>query len=80
MRAKTICMLFFGFILLAGSAAPLWACPMCKAGLMSAINPRYLTRLAEGYFWSIVLMLSIPFLMVGTVAFFIAKSYRNAER
>lgn len=54
-----------------------YACPMCKMGLMSAINPRYITKLAEGYFWSIILMLSVPFLLVATMILLVRRSVKS---
>ncbi len=45
------------------------ACPLCKDIIKS------FSRLSEGYFWSIVLMLTIPFLLVGFFGGFLARAY-----
>ena len=45
------------------------ACPLCKDIIKS------FSRLTEGYFWSIVLMLTIPFLLVGFFGGFLARAY-----
>ena len=56
------------------------ACPVCNAGLISSFNPQYLSRLAEGYYWSILLLLTVPFTLVGTVALLLARNHRRRTR
>lgn len=48
------------------------ACPMCK-DLVEAVK----SRLAEGYFWSILLMLSMPFLLVGFITWRVVSATRR---
>jgi uncharacterized paraquat-inducible protein A len=48
-------------LLLAGTAA---ACPGCKDAL--AANDNQGGQLVAGYFWSILFMMSMPFVLVGT--------------
>jgi len=50
---------------------------MCKAGLISFVNPEYLTKLAEGYFWSIAIMMGIPFVLVGVIVGLVVKANRK---
>jgi hypothetical protein len=40
--------------------APLWACPFCSDNVTSGM--------AKGFYWSILLMVAVPFLVVGTIA------------
>lgn len=63
------------FVLLAFSEA--FACPMCKYGLVSVLNPDYVSRLAKGYYWSILLLLGVPITLIAGVATLIVKSKRN---
>lgn len=39
-----------------------------------------MSGLTLGYFWSILVMMGAPFLMVGGVAFFIWRAVRAADR
>ncbi|MBI1976485.1 MAG: hypothetical protein HYS56_03140 [Candidatus Omnitrophica bacterium] len=56
------------------TASPALACPMCK-DVMKAFG-----RLTEGWFWSILLMLAIPFTLVGVFAGLLVRSYRKSRR
>ena len=52
-----------------------WACPMCKelvAGVMS--------RLSQGYYWSILLMVSMPFVVVGFVTWRVVRAARRGPQ
>lgn len=51
-----------------------YACPMCK-DIMKTFG-----QLTQGWFWSILLMLAIPFTMVGFFAGFLVKSYRKNKQ
>lgn len=41
-------------------ASPLWACPMCKDSIPSGMS--------QGFFWSVLLMISVPVVVVGVIA------------
>ena len=51
-----------------------WACPMCK-DVVEALR----SRLGEGYFWSVLFMVSMPFIVVGLIAWRIVRAYRRRE-
>ena len=54
------------------TAQTAWACAMCKdivAGFMS--------RMAEGYFWSIILLVSMPFIVVSLIAWRVIRAARR---
>lgn len=57
--ALTVCAVF---ACVAGTAS---ACPTCKDGM--AGDPAY-SSMVNGYFWSIIFMMSMPFLVFGGVA------------
>jgi hypothetical protein len=51
------------------------ACPNCKEAV--AEQPDEAGRLREGYSYSILVMLGMPFLLLGTGAFFLARAVRR---
>ena len=56
-------------------AAPAWACPSCQAAL-EADGGRYVNAL----FWSILFMLSMPFLLLGSFGLYFYYLVRKARR
>ena len=68
-----------GILLFAFSLAlniSVMACPNCK-DFLATEGAR---SLAEGYFWSILVMLSLPFLLAGFIAFIVFRAYKNSRR
>ncbi len=59
-------------LLLAGEAP---ACPNCKEAV--AAQPSDVAATAQGYSWSIMLMMSMPFTLLGTGAFFVARAVKR---
>lgn len=59
-------------------AADVWACPMCKAALGS--SGRGHGDLVGGFFWSILFMLSMPFLILGGLSAYMYWLVRQARR
>ena len=51
------------------------ACPTCKEGLASGDG----ANLVRGYFWSIVFMMSMPFLVFGGMATYFYLLIRRAQ-
>jgi hypothetical protein len=60
--------------LVAGVASAAWACPTCKEDL--ANNPQG-QGLAAGFYYSILFMMSMPFLIIGTLG---TVAYRSVKR
>lgn len=52
------------------------ACPGCKNALETEKN----RALAEGYYWSIMIMLSLPFCLTGLIAFIIYRSVQKKNK
>jgi hypothetical protein len=50
------------------------ACPLCKDAVAQTGG------LASGFFWSILLMLAVPFVVVGVIGGLIVKSQRGASQ
>lgn len=53
------------------------ACPNCKDGLSE--NSTEQAQLVQGYFWSILFMMSMPFLILGTFSSCMYVSVRRAR-
>lgn len=53
------------------------ACPTCKDGL--AENDPQQAALVRGYFYSILFMMAMPFVILGTFGSFAYLSIRNAQ-
>jgi O-antigen/teichoic acid export membrane protein len=53
------------------SVIPLAACPLCKEALEKV------SGLGQGFYWSILLMLGIPLLIVGVVSGVIIRAHRR---
>jgi hypothetical protein len=58
-------------------AADALACPTCKEGL--AENDPQARGLAAGFYYSILLMMSMPFIILGTFGTFAYRSVRRAQ-
>lgn len=57
-----------------------WACPFCKDALFDVSQARQGWYTAQGYAWSIGLLLGVPIGLVGTVAVLIVRARRRARR
>ncbi len=51
-------------------------CALCKAAVQSSGNE----GLAQGLRWGILLLLVMPYLVVGSIAFAIYRAYRHQNR
>jgi hypothetical protein len=60
------------------AAADASACPMCKAALAS--HDRSHGDLVTGFFWSILFMLSMPFVLLGSFSTYMYLLVRRARR
>ena len=63
------------FGLLLGGAGFASACPNCKEAVSA--QPADVASTAQGYSWSIMLMMSMPFTLLGTGAFFVARAVKR---
>ena len=73
-RLLTILLVVCFLCLFAGDG---WACPTCKDGLSEGENSANLVR---GYFWSIVFMMSMPFLILGGLGSYMYYEICKARR
>jgi|GEM_PF-3485638 len=58
------------------AASNVYACPMCKYGLVSVLNPGYVSRLSQGYYWSILLLLGVPPILITSMSILVIRSRR----
>src|SRR5262245_32889636 len=58
------------------SAGPVWACPNCQESLATGPNAFNLVR---GFFWSIVFMMSMPFMILGGLCSYFYWEVRKAR-
>lgn len=65
-------------LLMFGLADPLLACPNCKDSLSQ--NDPTAMGIVQGYFWSIILMLSLPFLVLGGLSTYFYLLVRRARK
>ncbi len=70
--------LLLAVILVVGLQALAVACPTCKDGL--AQNDPAGQSLAQGYFWSILFMMSMPFLLFSALGAYFYWEVRRARR
>lgn len=75
MRASKWLPILLAFALVLVFVADATACPGCKEAI--AAQPKDAARLKDGYFYSILFMMAMPFLMLGTGAFFVVRAARR---
>ncbi len=75
MRALKWLPIVVAFALLLIVVADATACPGCKEAI--AAQPEDAARLKDGYFWSILFMMAMPFVMLGTGGFFVVRAARR---
>ncbi len=73
-RLAALCLALAVLLAIAG---PAWACPGCKDALSA--NDHEGGNLVAGYFWSILFMMSMPFLLVGSFCGSMYLSVRRAR-
>ena len=63
--------------LLLGLAATAQACPGCKEALASSEGAQ--GDIVSGYFWSILFMMSMPFVILGTFGIVVYRAMKKAQ-
>jgi len=54
-----------------------WACPMCKAFVADEPGAQDQARMAQGFFYSILTMLCMPLVLIGSIG---SAIYLNARK
>ncbi len=55
-----------------------WGCPTCKDGLQAADSEG--ANIARGYFYSILLMIAMPFTLAGSFGLYVWREMRRQQR
>jgi hypothetical protein len=78
-RIRRIGLLGIGLaaLLIVGSGDRAWACPNCKEAV--SLQDEEVTNLSRGYNWSVIVMLAVPFSMIGTGAFLVQRAARRGS-
>ncbi|HWB11018.1 MAG TPA: hypothetical protein VG826_17450 [Pirellulales bacterium] len=77
-RARIAVLLVLTFVVFAAMMSDASACPMCKAALAS--HDRSHGDWVGGFFWSILFMLSMPFVLLGSFSTYMYLLVRRARR
>lgn len=76
MRRRLLAIVFVLATLTLAHPSPVQACPNCKDAV-AAQEPAQAARLKNGYFYSILLMVSMPVVIAGTGLFFVIRAARR---
>jgi hypothetical protein len=71
---RTLLQVMLSVALVACLASAAWACPTCREDLANSPQGR---GLAAGFYYSILFMMSMPFLIMGTLG---TVAYRSVKR
>ena len=75
-RAALVCTVLALTCFFAGSEA--LGCPTCKDGLQAADSEG--ANIARGYFYSILLMIAMPFTLAGSFGLYVWREMRRQQR
>jgi hypothetical protein len=67
--------MILALVLTAGLASPAAACPNCKEAV--AAQPSEVASMARGYNYSVLFMVAMPFTLLGTGAFVVARAVKR---
>ena len=67
------------FLCLMSRVSSLYACPMCANLLERSKDAVKMLRFSTGISWSILLMLSVPYLIIGSAVFIIWRSNKKKQ-
>ncbi len=76
---RCVGVLVVGTAISAMMVATALACPLCKEAVGEG-GASGAGGLATGFFWSILAMLTVPFVLVGVVAYAIVSAYRHGAQ
>ena len=64
-----------GLLIVAATADQAWACPNCKEAVSA--SEQEVASSSEGYNWSVVFMLCVPFSMLGTGMLIVRRAVKR---
>ena len=74
-KTAKICLFVLIAVIAVGSDA--WGCPTCKDGLQAADSEG--ANIARGYFYSILLMIAMPFTLAGSFGLYVWRETRRQQ-
>jgi hypothetical protein len=74
-RTRKITRVFLGLALLFGLTRSLSACPNCKEAV--AAQPEEVAAMKDGYNYSVLFMLAVPFSLLGLGSFMVARAAKR---
>ena len=74
-RTMQVLVFVLFFVIAVGSDA--WGCPTCKDGLQAADSEG--ANIARGYFYSILLMIAMPFTLAGSFGLYVWREMRRQQ-
>ena len=74
-KTAKICLFVLIAVIAVGSDA--WGCPTCKDGLQAADSEG--ANIARGYFYSILLMIAMPFTLAGSFGLYVWREMRRQQ-
>ena len=78
MSYKSLLRIVFAACLALSMCVAVEACPTCKEGLAQS-DPHH-DAMVQGYFWSILFMMSMPFVIFGSLATYFYLAVKKARR
>lgn len=77
---KSLLTIGCALVVVLASAAPLLACPLCQEASVAGSNAADPLQEARAYGYSIYLMVSMPYLLLGSIGFMIYRGYHTAQK
>ena len=74
---KLVKLSFLAIVLLCTLVPTASACPNCKEALGAQTGEA--AKLKDGYYYSILIMMGMPFALLGTGAFFVARAVKKGS-
>lgn len=74
---RTIQILVFVLFVVITVGSDAWGCPTCKDGLQAADSEG--ANIARGYFYSILLMIAMPFTLAGSFGLYVWREMRRQQ-
>ncbi len=67
-------------LLMLTASAAADACEMCKTAIPTEGDSESAAELAQGFYWSILVMMFSPFVLVGAVGLLVFNAYRQQKK
>jgi hypothetical protein len=72
---RTLTSLLLSLVLMLGVTGTVTACPNCKEAVSA--QPSEMAGMARGYNWSVLVMLAVPFALLGTGTLMVVRAAKQ---